>query len=121
MREIQRLGHATAEQQLVGLALKVVDRLDLSSGIELPIQTVQLGQYLPSVDKLAYAQRDTYEVDCNWKVLVDNFLECYHCATAHKDFVSLVDMDTYRTIIHRAYSSQCAGAPLTTDSNAYSF
>ena len=81
----------------------------------------EIRQYLPSVDKLAYAQRDTYEVDCNWKVLVDNFLECYHCATAHKDFVSLVDMNTYRTITHRAYSSQCAGAPVSTNNNAYSF
>ena len=25
--------------------------------------------------------------------MVDNFLECYHCPTAHKDFCALVDMD----------------------------
>ena len=43
------------------------------------------------------------------KILVDNFLECYHCAPAHKDFVDLVDMNSYRTITHKRYSSQCAG------------
>ncbi len=81
----------------------------------------EIRQYLPRVDDLAFAQRDTYDVASNWKVLVDNFLECYHCATAHHDFVDLVDMDSYRTITHKRYSSQCSAAPRTTDSAAFSF
>ena len=81
----------------------------------------EIRQYMPSVDDLSMAQRDTFDVAANWKVLVDNFLECYHCAPAHKDFVDLVNMDTYRTITHKRYSSQCAAAPLTTNSKAYSF
>ncbi|MGB0411223.1 MAG: aromatic ring-hydroxylating oxygenase subunit alpha [Pikeienuella sp.] len=81
----------------------------------------EIRQYLPRVDELAFAQRDTYDVAANWKVLVDNFLECYHCATAHRDFVDLVDMDSYRTITHKAYSSQCSAAPRTTTSKAYEF
>ncbi len=81
----------------------------------------EIRQYMPSVDDLSYAQRDTFEVRANWKVLVDNFLECYHCAAAHKDFVDLVNMDTYRTITHKRYSSQCAAAPATTNSTAFSF
>lgn len=86
------------------------------SGLEQEIR-----QYLPRVDDLSFAQRDTYNVQANWKVLVDNFLECYHCAPAHKDFVDLVDMNSYRTITHKAYSSQCAAAPRTTKSRAYEF
>ncbi len=81
----------------------------------------EIRQYMPSVDKLSFAQRDTFDVKSNWKVLVDNFLECYHCAPAHKDFVDLVDMNSYRTITHKRYSSQCAAAPRTTNSKAYSF
>ncbi len=81
----------------------------------------EIRSYMPSVDKLSFAQRDTFEVASNWKVLIDNFLECYHCAPAHKDFVDLVDMKSYRTITHKRYSSQCAGAPRTTNSKAYSF
>ena len=81
----------------------------------------QIRTYLPRVDDLAFAQRDTYHVDANWKVLVDNFLECYHCAPAHKDFVDLVDMDSYRTITHKRYSAQCSAAPRTTKSRAYEF
>ena len=81
----------------------------------------EIRQYMPSVDTLAFAQRDTYCVESNWKVLVDNFLECYHCAPAHKDFVDLVDMNSYRTIPHKRYSSQCAAAPRTTRSKAFHF
>ena len=81
----------------------------------------EIRHYMSSVDTLAFAQRDTFDVASNWKILVDNFLECYHCAPAHKDFVDLVDMNSYRTITHKRYSSQCAAAPRTTSSNAYSF
>lgn len=81
----------------------------------------EIRQYMPSIDTLEFAQRDTFDVASNWKVLVDNFLECYHCAPAHKDFVDLVDMNSYRTITHKRYSSQCAAAPRTTTSNAFSF
>ncbi|MEO0360563.1 MAG: SRPBCC family protein, partial [Pseudomonadota bacterium] len=81
----------------------------------------EIRSYLPSVDELAFAQRDEYDVASNWKTLVDNFLECYHCQNAHRDFVDLVDMRSYRTITHRRYSSQCAAAPRTKDSKAFSF
>ena len=59
----------------------------------------------PSVDDLVFAQRDPYYVPCNWKVMVDNFLECYHCQPAHKDFVDLVDMPSYRSKTGKIYSS----------------
>lgn len=81
----------------------------------------EIRSFVPSVDRLAFAQRDTYDVPANWKTMIDNFLECYHCHTAHKDFVDLVDMDTYRTVTHGIYSSQLAGAPRTTSANAYEF
>lgn len=81
----------------------------------------EIRAFVPSVDELQMAQRDTYEVDANWKVLVDNFLECYHCHTAHKDFVDLVDMDSYRTITNGLYSSQLAGKPKSLSNRAFAF
>ena len=81
----------------------------------------EIRHYVPSVDRLAFAQRDTYDVAANWKTMIDNFLECYHCHCAHKDFVDLVDMDSYRTVVHGIYSSQLAEAPRTTKANAYEF
>ena len=81
----------------------------------------EIRQYCPRVDEVQFAQRDEYDVASNWKVLVDNFLECYHCQPAHKDFVSLVDMDSYRTKVNGIYSSQISDAANTTESNAYHF
>jgi len=75
----------------------------------------------PSVDDLAFAQRDTYDVACNWKVMIDNFLECYHCHPAHKDFVDLVDMDSYRSTLKGIYSSHVSHAVKSTDNKAFAF
>jgi len=32
-------------------------------------------------------------VEANWKIAVENFLECYHCPVAHKSFSRLIDVD----------------------------
>ncbi len=29
-------------------------------------------------------------------IVVDNFLECYHCSVAHKDLITLLDMRNYQ-------------------------
>ena len=81
----------------------------------------EIREFCPRVDEVTFAQRDDYDVASNWKVLVDNFLECYHCAPAHKDFVSLVDMDSYSIEVHEIYSSHVSDAAKTTASNAYHF
>jgi choline monooxygenase len=64
----------------------------------------------PDIAKLTLARRLTYDIASNWKNVVDNFLECYHCHVAHKDFVSLVDMSTYKVTTHGIYSSHMAQA-----------
>jgi carnitine monooxygenase subunit len=48
--------------------------------------------------------------------VVDNFLECYHCPTAHRDFCTLVDMDTYKVKTHGIYSSHMADAGTSANS-----
>jgi Rieske 2Fe-2S family protein len=37
--------------------------------------------------KIAYAQ--SYPTTANWKLIVENFVECYHCAPAHPEFCSM--------------------------------
>ena len=81
----------------------------------------EIRHYCPEVDDLMFAQRDHYEVVCNWKVAMDNFLECYHCAPAHRDFVDLVEMSTYRTVTHGIHASLIAGSPKSFKNNAYCF
>ncbi len=81
----------------------------------------EIRQYCPELDSLAFAARDEYHVQSNWKTMVDNFLECYHCHAAHKDFVDLVDMGSYRSTVHGIYSSHVSDAARTTESSAFSF
>ncbi|HYC13093.1 MAG TPA: aromatic ring-hydroxylating dioxygenase subunit alpha [Stellaceae bacterium] len=35
------------------------------------------------------AQRKTYGIDANWKLAVENYLECYHCSPAHPEYSRL--------------------------------
>jgi len=70
----------------------------------------EINRWAPDIEKLTFAKRLTYDIKSNWKNVIDNFLECYHCPVAHKDFVSLVDMDTYRVTTHGIYSSHMAEA-----------
>ncbi|MEO6263410.1 MAG: aromatic ring-hydroxylating dioxygenase subunit alpha [Luteimonas sp.] len=44
----------------------------------------QLGPY--HLEKAKIAHRQTYTVDANWKVALGNYLECYHCETAHRAY-----------------------------------
>jgi phenylpropionate dioxygenase-like ring-hydroxylating dioxygenase large terminal subunit len=37
--------------------------------------------------KIAYTQ--SYPTAANWKLVVENFVECYHCASAHPEFCSM--------------------------------
>ncbi len=78
----------------------------------------EIAHWAPDVDRLTFARRLTYAIASNWKNVVDNFLECYHCHIAHRDFVSLVDMDTYTVTTHDIYSSHMAEAG-TTSNTAY--
>lgn len=70
----------------------------------------EIKHWAPDIDQLTFGHRLTYDIKSNWKNIVDNFLECYHCPTAHKDFCSLVDMDTYKVTTHGIYSSHMADA-----------
>lgn len=70
----------------------------------------EIKAYAPDLADLTYATRLTYRIKANWKSVTDNFLECYHCAVAHKDFVSLVELDTYKVTTHGIYSSHMAKA-----------
>ena len=65
-----------------------------------PTLEAEIREYTPGLDELV---PDPHEVrggtlQCNWKILLDNCIECYHCAPAHPAFVDLVDMDTYRIV-----------------------
>ena len=50
--------------------------------------------------------RRTYDIAANWKVVLDNYLECYHCPVAHKGFTSLIDVNDYEVTEYEWFSTQ---------------
>jgi phenylpropionate dioxygenase-like ring-hydroxylating dioxygenase large terminal subunit len=43
------------------------------------------------VGKLSFHRRVHYEIHANWKIALENFLECYHCAVNHPSLVEVLD------------------------------
>jgi glycine betaine catabolism A len=42
------------------------------------------------IEHLALGRRITYDVAANWKLIVENFMECYHCATIHPELTEVL-------------------------------
>jgi Rieske 2Fe-2S family protein len=42
------------------------------------------------IDGLQLGHREVYDVAANWKLIVENFMECYHCATIHPELVEVL-------------------------------
>jgi phenylpropionate dioxygenase-like ring-hydroxylating dioxygenase large terminal subunit len=60
------------------------------------------------VDALAFHSRVEFGANANWKVVSENFLECYHCPTAHPAFSDQVDVhpDRYLLEAHPTFAAQ---------------
>ena len=37
-----------------------------------------------------WAGASSYDVQANWKLIVENFMECYHCATIHPELTEVL-------------------------------
>ena len=48
------------------------------------------------VDALRFHHRRAYEVRANWKIAMENYLECYHCQLNHPDLVRVIDEQAQR-------------------------
>ncbi len=55
----------------------------------LPAQVAELGL---DVDSLVHHSRWEAEIEANWKIVCENFLECYHCQVAHPGFSEVIDV-----------------------------
>jgi choline monooxygenase len=43
------------------------------------------------ISELRFRDRFHYEIKANWKIAVENYLECYHCAINHPGLVQVID------------------------------
>jgi choline monooxygenase len=55
---------------------------------------------------LKFYKRTTYDVHCNWKAYVDNYLEGYHLPHVHPDLCDLLDIQKYVTETAEYHSLQ---------------
>jgi choline monooxygenase len=59
-------------------------------------------------ESMRYVMRKEYELACNWKVYVDNYLEGYHIPVVHPSLHKEIDYDSYRVEPERYSSIQHA-------------
>ena len=59
----------------------------------------ELRAFVPGIGGLRPLLARSVEEDCNWKVSVENYSECYHCRVAHPTFTKgVVDPDDYNVM-----------------------
>ncbi len=74
--------------------------------------------YIDDIELCKTGQFGESENRAGWKVVVDNFLECYHCTPAHPDFASLIDMSAYQVESYEFWSRQ-VGTKIRNENSAY--
>jgi phenylpropionate dioxygenase-like ring-hydroxylating dioxygenase large terminal subunit len=69
-------------------------------------------------NNLKIAHSASYPVPANWKLAVENYMECYHCAPSHKDYArshSIKDPEYLRTELTEAMKDRSRAVGLSTD------
>jgi phenylpropionate dioxygenase-like ring-hydroxylating dioxygenase large terminal subunit len=85
---------------------------------ELPSTFAAAGVDLAQLQML---RRDTYDFAANWKIVVENFNECYHCPIAHPKFSEVIDTDQYRVDTDHEYFSTYYGPLLRSRGNGVTY
>jgi phenylpropionate dioxygenase-like ring-hydroxylating dioxygenase large terminal subunit len=70
---------------------------------DLPDLVAQTGLHLDGIRQRVHR---TYEIQANWKVVTENYLECYHCPVAHPAFCDLIDVNDYHVTEYDYFSTQ---------------
>ncbi len=61
-----------------------------------------------ALDTLELYHREEWRSHSNWKTMLENYLECYHCAVAHPSFSAAIDVrqESYELTAHGWFLSQ---------------
>jgi ferredoxin-NADP reductase/phenylpropionate dioxygenase-like ring-hydroxylating dioxygenase large terminal subunit len=61
-----------------------------------------------NLDTLELYKREEWGAEANWKTMLENYLECYHCAVAHPGFSAAIDVkqENYNLTTHGYFASQ---------------
>ena len=60
------------------------------------------------LDRMAFRRRVPWRLRANWKIGIENYLECYHCPVAHPGLAKAIDVapGAYRLETHPTFSVQ---------------
>jgi choline monooxygenase len=72
-----------------------------------PLETL-LDEVNLSLASLRFYRRYEYPMRANWKVAIENSLECYHCAVAHPELKAITDLQRFAVTNYKNISSQTA-------------
>jgi len=103
-----------AVKEIGHLVLANLDADAASFDEQYPGVEAELKAFAPRLGELEFSHRSTAELACNWKVAVENYGECYHCAHAHPTLTTaLLNPANYRVDLferhHRHSSGPAAG------------
>jgi Rieske 2Fe-2S family protein len=74
------------------------------------------------LDNLKLAKRQSYPILSNWKLAVENYQECYHCAPAHKEYAKIHAMARTPSVFQAKRTEFKKSVPpggLMNEANAY--
>ena len=75
-------------------------------------------------ETMEFVLRKTYNLKCNWKIFVDNYLDGgYHVPYAHQQLSSTLNMNEYKTVIDHPKTSvqYCTGTQRTEGDVVFAF
>ena len=63
------------------------------------------------LSSLQLYSREDWQSQSNWKTMLENYLECYHCPVAHPSFSAVIDVrpESYKLTAHGWFMSQTGG------------
>lgn len=70
----------------------------------------ELNRTLPNLSRMRLARRYKAPVQCNWKIMVENYLECYHCPATHPALAELIDLPNFKIFQNEYYLTTTAPA-----------
>ncbi|MDJ0779229.1 MAG: aromatic ring-hydroxylating dioxygenase subunit alpha [Gammaproteobacteria bacterium] len=83
----------------------------------------QVKSAIPDLDRYQLSAQasalHSVDVKANWKIQVDNFLECYHCRIGHESFADMLDVARQKQTLHPNYSYVFIPSSGKVDNKAY--
>jgi len=76
--------------EIYGLIFVCFDDNPLS--LEGAIKDLEEPMRMFDFENLKVAAQKSYEIPANWKLSIENYQECYHCATAHPEYAQMHTM-----------------------------